>query len=180
MASLIHTLRIVVMMVLFKEKPQNLEASYRLVFYSAVALLFASSYLATLGEYAQHFKLATVQIIVSAAAVWVILLLARKATRWRQTITAIFGTTCLIRAISHIPIQLVWTSSAGDPAGATWAAMIAMPFGLWSLAVTVLIIKESLEISIFKGFMISFGLALFTSFVVLFIVGFENFQAEPL
>ena len=167
-------------MILFKEKPQNLKASYFLVFYSAVALLFASAYLATPGNHAEHFQVATINIIVSAAAVWAILRLVRKQARWRQTITALFGTTCLIRAISHFPIQLIFANFGNDPAGNNLALFAVMFFGIWSFAVTVLIIKESLEVSTLKGFLISFGLAFLTSLIVISIVGFQNFQAEPL
>ena len=91
-------------MLLFSEKPQNLPASYGLVVFYAIALLLATSLLGTLGQYYENFRIATVQIAIYAATVWVFLRLSGRAGRWKQTITALFGTACLIRALSHFPI----------------------------------------------------------------------------
>lgn len=177
MPSLNNSILIISKMLLFSEKPQNLPASYGLVVFYAIALLLATSLLGTLGQYYENFRIATVQIAIYAATVWVFLRLSGRAGRWKQTITALFGTACLIRALSHFPIALVWSNVRTNPEGAIWVAMTAIPFGLWSLAVSVLIIKESLEVSGIKAFAISFGLALLTSLMAIFILGLGSPQA---
>ena len=176
MLSSNNPIRIIAKMALFAEKPQNLPASYHLVFYSAVGLLFATAYLGTLGQHSENFKIATVQIVVYAATVWVFLRLSGHAARWKQTITALFGTACLIRALSHIPVALVWSNVENDPTAHFWVGITVIPFGIWSLAVSVLIMKESLEISVLKAFAISFAIALLTSFIVIFLLSSESFQ----
>lgn len=177
MQSLNSSVLIISKMILFAEKPQNLPASYGLVVFYAVALLLATSLLGTLGQHYENFRIATVQIAVYAGTVWVFLRISGRVARWKQTITALFGTACLIRALSHFPIVLVWSNVRTDPEGPFWVGVTAIPFGIWSLAVTVLIIKESLEVSGFKAFVISFGLAIATSFIVIFIFGSGSFGA---
>lgn len=176
MLSSNNPITVIAKLILFVEKPQNLPASYRLVFYSAVGLLFATAYLGSLGQPADNFKIASVEIIVDAAIVWVFLQLAGRAARWKQTITALFGTTCLIRILSHIPVELVWANVENDPANHFWVGVAVMPFGIWNLAISVLIMKESLEISVLRAFFISFGIALLTSIIVIFILGIESFE----
>ena len=173
MSSLNNSILIISKMIVFSEKPQNLPASYGLVVFYAIALVLATTLLGTLGQHYEIIRVATVQIAIFAASVWVILQLSGRAGRWKQTITALFGTACLIRALSHFPIALVLSNVRTSPDGPFWVVMTAIPFGIWSLAVSALIFKDSLEVSGIKAFAISCGLALLTSFIIISIFGIE-------
>ncbi len=173
MSSLNNSILIISKMLVFSEKPQNLPASYGLVVFYAIALLLATSLLGTLGQHYEIFRVAAVQIAIFAATVWVILRLSGRAGRWKQTITALFGTACLIRALSHFPIAFVWSNVRTSPDGPLWVAMTVFSFGLWTLAVSVLIFKDSLEVSGIKAFAISCGIALLTSIIIISIFGIE-------
>ena len=178
MQSLNNSVLIISKMLLFAEKPQNLPASYGLVAFYAVALLLATSFLSTAGKYYEIFQIAAVQIAIEAGLSGLSFGLSGRVARWKQTITALFGTDCLIHALMHLPVAFVWSSFRTDPEGRFWVFLTAISFGIWSLAVSVLILKESLEVSGIKAFFISFGLAILTSLIVIFIFGAESFQAR--
>ncbi len=162
----IHPIRIFVRMILFVEKPQSLPSSYHWVIYSAAALLFISAWVGTVGSSTWNFKVATVKILIDGAAVWALLRLVDRAARWKQTVTALFGTSCLIIAAAYYPIELVWLNVKDDPEQIFILGLIVMPFGIWVLAVTVMIIKEALETTVLRAFFISLGLEIFTAIVV--------------
>ncbi len=178
MQSLNSSVLIISKMLLFAEKPQNLPASYGLVIFYAVALLLATSFLSTVGKYYEIFQIATLQIAIEAGIVWMLLRLLGRAARWKQTITALLGTDCFIHALMHLPVALVSSSVRTDPDGPFWVGITAIFFGIWSLAVSVLIFKESLEVSGIKAFFISFGLAILTSFIVIFVFGSQSFEVR--
>ncbi|MDE0309966.1 MAG: hypothetical protein OXI60_09085 [Acidiferrobacterales bacterium] len=176
MQSLNNSILIISKMLVFAEKPQNLPASYGLVVFYAVALLLVTSFLNVVGEYYEILPSVAVQIVIEAAIVWTILRISGRIARWKQTITALFGTDCLIQGVMFLPVSAMWSSTTTNPEGTYWGGMVIVLFGIWSLAVSVLIIKESLEISKLKAFFICFGLAILTSIIVISVVGSESFE----
>ena len=164
----------------FADKPQNLPVSGKLIIASALALLAVTASMDVFRSFQENLFVSGVQIVIYAAIVWLVLRLAKKAARWPQTIVALFGTACLIRAISYVPLEIIWNTTGSTETAVYWATVTALPFGIWSLCVSAYVMKEALETTPVKAFFIAFGIALLVSFVLIAVIGFEPGSADSI
>jgi hypothetical protein len=171
-----HPISMLARMAFFAEKPQNLQSSRYLVLYSAIALLLTTAAMAVVQSFYENLYLAFLQIATFGLVVWIVLRLTGKANRWLQTATALFGTTCIIRSLSYLPVKLTWDYYEPSQSAFLWVSIVALPFGIWNLCVSAFILKEAMEISATKAFFVVLGIALLVSFIVLNLFGFNVTQ----
>jgi len=161
----------------FQDKPQNLPSSRHLVAITAFGQLFATAAMDFFGTFRENLFASAVQIVFYGIAVWLVLRLKNKANRWPQTISALLGTGCLIRVISFVPHQIIMATATSQESAIYWITVTALPFGIWSLCVSAYILREALETTPVRAFFMAFGIALFVSFVLLFL-GMTSMSGE--
>ena len=167
----IQALSQIVRIAFFQEKPQNLPSTRNLVTLTVVGQLLATAAMDVFRTFQENLFTSAVQIVVYGVVIWLVLRFKNKANRWPQTISALFGTGCLIRVISFAPYQIITSTSSSPESAVYWATVTALPFGIWSLCVSAFILKEALETTPVRAFFIAFSVALFVSFVLLGIFG---------
>ena len=166
-----NPIRVTLRILFFADKPQNLPSSIHLVVYAAVALMVASTWLGFSQPVSTNFQFAVLHVGIFGLAVWTILRLAGRVNRWRQTITALYGTSFFIRCLAYVPL-LISMNHIQSSGSILSLAVVAIPFGIWSLCVSAFIFREAMEISMTRCFFIALGCNLFVVFIVLQLFSF--------
>ena len=166
MTNKLHPIQIIVRIAFFRDKPQNLPASNYIVLLAAVAALLSTTFLEGSVPIVSKLELALKQIVVFGVAVAIVLFFAGRISRWRQTMAAMFGTSCVVRCLAYFPIAISTSLSQPHEVG-FWLAVIGVPFGIWGLCITAYILREAIETSNAKAFFLALGVNLAVSLVLL-------------
>lgn len=166
-----NPIRVILRIAFFLDRPDNLPASNYLVIYSAIASLLASAWLEIPYADSGSYGLSALQTLVYGLVIWIVLRLAKKPNRWRQTVTALYGTSCLVRCIAYVPMLIAVNQVTAENPYYGLAA-VALPFGIWSLAITTNVIRQALEISKVVGFFIALAVTFVVSLVVIQVWGY--------
>ncbi len=163
------TVKTIIQIAFFRSKPSDLPASETLVLFTAVAALLVASIMEASFSTDRAIVRAVMLICIYGLAIWVLLRIRSFQSRWRQTISALFGTTCIVQILTFIPSWFILASYGGlTEESVQWTAMIAVPFGIWNLFITAFILKDALEISgRIRAFLLAFGMSILVSLVVM-------------
>ncbi len=165
--------RCLIQICLFKAKPQDLPTSRNLVF--ALAVLSVAVNL-TFNQPGQRFfesmTIATAQVVLFGFTVWLVLKIRSRTGRWIQTITAVYGTTAIIRLLSWPFASIIFAamsveSQAAFPPSFIFSALAFFALGIWSLVILVMIFREAMEVSKLVSFFLTVALILIVPFVIL-------------
>ncbi len=170
MATGNNPIQIIVRIAFFRDQPQNLPAANHLVMLSALAALLSTVFLSFSIPLSKGLQLAALQVIVYGLVVAAVLAFGGHLARWRQTISAIYGTNCVLRCLAYFPVLLV-SSLAQEEEKFFWSTAIEVPFGIWGLVISAYIFREAMEISNTKAFFLALGVNLAVSLVVLMFIG---------
>ena len=165
------TVKTIIEIAFFRSKPSDLPASESLVLFTAVTALLVASILEASFSTDRAIMRAVLLICVYGLVVWCVLRVRKFQVRWRQTISALYGTTCLVQILTFIPTWFVFAMSGGmTEQSVTWTAFIAIPFGIWNLCITAFVLKDALEISgKIRAFLLAFGVSILVSLAVMLI-----------
>lgn len=130
-------------------------------FVAAVAILnFLASFVVSnhLGQSLSTAALASsllVTMATIAAVSWTALYLRGKDARFTATITAMFGCDLILTVLVGITMLAV-----GGVTTAIGQGVLAL-VGLWSIAINGFILHRAMEVSVWIGIVVAFGMALF-------------------
>ncbi len=169
----------------FRDSPSNLPSSASLVVATAVAAFLVATILDA--SYASEQGIITrgvILITVYGAIVWSTLSFKRRQKRWKQTMSALYGTTCFVQILTMIPHWLVMTMTSGPSEEAvTLSALVAVPFGIWNLCITAYIFKQALEMSgKVRPFLLALGISILISIITMtfYLLLYEDKFVNPL
>jgi len=164
-----NPVQLITKIVFFAEKPQNLPSSEFMVAITACAALLAALFLEVSLEGTRAFERAALLIFIYGIAIWLLLRIRKRQGRWKQTISARYGTTAVIQFFSFSPQWFIKTTTETLTEEAVyWLAVSAVPFGIWNLFVTAFVLKEALEItSRVRAFLLALGMIFLVSIIVL-------------
>ncbi len=163
-------IHVAVRMTFLRDEPQNLPASNLVVVISALAALLSIVLLKFDTPIFGRVELAVLQITVYGIIVAAVLWLSKRLVRWRQTISAIYGTDCVLGCLSYFPILLI-SDSSQEAQPYFLLLMVGAFFGIWRWAITTLIFKEALNISKFKAVFLALVVNTAASLIVLQLFG---------
>ncbi len=130
-------------------------------FVAAVAILnFAASFAVSnhLGASISAAALASsllVTMATLAAVSWTALYLRGKDGRFPATITAMFGCDLILTVL--VGVTMLAVGGVGTPVGQGVLALV----GIWSIAINGFILHRAMEVSVWIGIVVAFGMALF-------------------
>lgn len=137
---------------LFRKGPQDLPASRFLLGLALILNVLASLILAGLDV---DLSRALLQSLTAPAVLTLflfgLLVLFRRAGRFKQTLTAAIGCDALITLLA-IPLVLV---SLAFPATRTFAGLLIFALMLWGIAVTGHIVRQALETPYLAGLVLA-------------------------
>lgn len=145
---------------LFRSKPQDIPASRTLLWYAIGSAFVAFSIRNTLLSDEHNAALIGLfQVALIAFGLWVLLRIFSKSERLLQCATAFFGCSALV-VLFLLPFLIGWSNV--DPASSNLGISKSMVIAtsLWYFAIIIFILKETLETSIFFGFVIALVLEL--------------------
>ncbi|MDH3377368.1 MAG: hypothetical protein OEQ39_10465 [Gammaproteobacteria bacterium] len=157
-------------LVTFRAKPQDVPESDQLVVATALLALVTSLPTASIGEtFGATLAISTLQILIFAAVIWLVLRYNGVSERWRQTITALFGALTIMQLFGWIVSP--GTDQTTQPiATSTLPAPLVMVVAAWYLAVMTHILRHAIESSIVKSFLIGCAVQLLTVVVLVLII----------
>ncbi|HAU67314.1 MAG: hypothetical protein P8I38_10580 [Arenicella sp.] len=139
--------------------------------YNPSVALIAGAVLVSLGAYinsltpelSQPFAISLVQYIVQAALLYGLLSMLSKSSRFVQTASAIFGTTALLQIMALILIVT------------TGFAAMGFSFTIWNFYISIIILRDSLEITTLVSLLWTLALQALTAVIVMML--FPDFLA---
>ncbi len=157
-------------LVTFRAKPQDIPDSHQLLVLTALLALATSLLTATIGDtFGATLAISTLQVIIFATVIWLVLKYNGVPERWRQTITALFGALTLMQLIG-------WIVSPGadhmtqPSATTTLPAPIVIAVAAWYLAIMTHVLRHAIDSSIAKSFLIGCAVQLLTVVVLVLII----------
>ena len=157
-------------LVTFRAKPQDIPDSHQLLVLTALLALATSLLTATIGDtFGATLAISTLQVIIFATVIWLVLKYNGVPERWRQTITALFGALTLMQLIGWIvsPGADHMTQPSAMP---TLPAPIVMAVAAWYLAIMTHVLRHAIDSSIAKSFLIGCAVQLLTVVVLVLII----------
>ena len=153
---------------IFKASPQDLPATYNCFLVTVIASVATNLAIDILmSEWKKTLIISILQVIVFTLTIRGILQFKNVAKRWVQTVSALLGTSSIIR-LAGTPALYMFAPQSHPTDGATLTfegLLIGAVLGVWSLAVMTTILKEAMEVSTLTSFFIAIG-----SNVLVFIV----------
>ena len=152
---------------IFKASPQDLPATYNCFLVSDIASVATNLAIDVLmSEWKKTLIISILQVIVFTLTIRGILQFKNVAKRWVQTVSALLGTSSIIRLAGTPALYMFAPQSPADGATLTFEGLlVGAVLGVWSLAVMTTILKEAMEVSTLTSFFIAVG-----SNVLVFIV----------
>ena len=157
---------------LLREQPQNLPTSDTLVLATAAA----SAVTYAMANYNEGiagssiFLLAGLQVVLFGAVIWIALKLKSFAERWRQTITALFGSSALLQLIS-LPIVSSFQESIASNTPSLLPGLLVLALGIWYLLIMANVLRHAMELSVGASLVASFVCQMVTVMVLLPLMG---------
>ena len=146
--------QILVQISLFRASPKDVPASSQFLVYSAAAafiiFLVRNSLLNDAGSSA---GIALVQVVLLALFLRILVGLFSKPERWLQSATALLGCSAVIVGLI-IPLLLVAGEGFHSP-GITAVKLGVVVTSVWYFAMMVYVVRETLEVSLAVGFIIT-------------------------
>ncbi len=163
-------LKLLLDLCLFQAKPQDLPADSTLVVATTVAAIFTNilTHRAD-GQIPMVVAMSMAQVVVFGFAIWMVLRWQSKVERFRQTITAIFGTSALLQLVAWPVVG--WLQQAKEAPDASMPMTLLFALSIWVLAIAVYVIKHALELGVGASFLITVGCQVFTLIVVFMVFG---------
>lgn len=121
------------------------------------------------GQIPMVIAMSTAQVVVFGFAIWMVLRWKSKVERFRQTVTAIFGTSALLQLVAW-PI-VGWLHQVKESPDVSMPMTLLFALSIWVLAIAVYVMKHALELSTGVTFLITVGCQVFTLIVVFIVFG---------
>ncbi len=161
MYSLVQTL---LKICVFRAKPHDLPPSHRLLTILAIVTFigyYTGNSLLPKGSDPTHaIWIALSQTVSLGGGLWMVLIFYRKKPRWLQSATALYGASAITTWVA-LPILL---SIAGDQQSLQEFPMLIWlltALRIWFFAISIFILKETIEVSTGVAIIISIALQLF-------------------
>jgi len=159
-------------LVTFRAKPQDIPDSHQLLVLTALLALATSLLTATIGDtFGATLAISTLQVIIFATVIWLVLKYNGVPERWRQTITALFGALTLMQLIGWIvsPGADHMTQPSATP---TFRAPtpIVIAVAVWYFAIMTHVLRHAIDSSIAKSFLIGCAVQLLTVVMLVLII----------
>lgn len=163
-------LKLLLDLCLFQAKPQDLPASSTLVVATTVAAIVTNilTHQAD-GQIPLVIAMSTAQVVVFGFAIWMVLRWKLKVERFRQTITAIFGTSALLQLVAWPVVG--WLHQVKDSPDVSMPMTLLFVLSIWVLAIAVYVMKHALDLTTGVSFLITVGCQVFTLIVVFMVFG---------
>lgn len=138
---------------LFRSKPQDLPASYSLVFLTGVLNISTTlAVLRLITDYSidQALILSIALVVVFGLVIWVVLKLNNLTDRWTQTVSAIFGSRTMLSAIEWllIPETPHAETIAELVSNMGWSLIAVSILDIWMFAIMVYVLRHAIQTSI--------------------------------
>lgn len=169
-----NLLRIIVDICLLRASPQDLPTSMNLVWVTAgVSLVVDALSLPDRNLNIPRLVFLAVEIGLFGAIIWGLLQLRGFATRWMQTITALYAANAIfsLLLLPFLP-ALVEMMRAGPAATPGWQVYVSLLLSVWFLVVMTRVVREATELSI--------GLSFLASVACIVLVRLLGFVLAPL
>ena len=145
---------------LFRQPAENVPRSDTLLFGTGVAAIVTGTFNALPDERAPTaLILASAQILLFAAVIWLALRLRGYKERWTQTMTGIYGAITMLQLVT-IPLS-GWHSRLIPPesqsVGLTLPLLAIAVISIWSLAVMSSVLRQAMQIPIAAAVLIIIG-----------------------
>jgi hypothetical protein len=165
-------LRQLIELCFLREQPQNLPASDSLVAATAIAaaLTYALTNRIEGGGLGGIVLVAIAQVVLFGVVVWIALRMKSVAERWRQTITALYGTSAILQVIGW-PIVSWFQNSATPTQPALLPSLAVLLLGVWYLLIMANVLRHAMELSTGASLLASFVCQMVTVMVLLPLVG---------
>ena len=167
-------------LVTFRAKPQDVPDSQQLLVLTALlAIVTSVPTIWISGAFGDTLTISTLQVVILAAVIWLVLKYNGVPERWRQTITALFGALTITQLIQWIVSpgsdQMPQPSEPQVLVTPLTAAII-----IWYFAIMTHVLRHAIEFSIAKSFLISFAVELLTGVVLILIITNLGLLPDPL
>jgi hypothetical protein len=113
--------------------------------------------------------ISTLQVIIFATVIWLVLKYNGVPERWRQTITALFGALTLMQLLGWIVSPGADQTTQPSEASALPAPLV-MAVAAWYLAIMTHVLRHAIDSSIAKSFLIGCAVQLLTVVVLVLII----------
>jgi hypothetical protein len=113
--------------------------------------------------------MSTAQVVVFGFAIWMVLRWKQKVERFRQTITAIFGTSALLQLVAWPVVG--WLHQVKESPDVSMPMTLLFALSIWVLAIAVYVMKHALELGAGVSFLLTVGCQVFTLIVVFIVFG---------
>jgi hypothetical protein len=165
-----NVLKLLLDLCLFQAKPQDLPSNGTLVVTATVAAI-ATNILTHRadGQIPMVVAMSTAQVVVFGFAIWMVLRWKSRVERFRQTVTAIFGTSALLQLVAWPVVG--WLHQVQESADASMPMTLLFALSIWVLAIAVYVMKNALELGTGVSFLITIGCQVFTLIVVFIVFG---------
>ncbi len=156
---------------LFKAKPQDLPASNVLAaILASLAVVINISSDGFNDQISNSFTVAVSYVVTFGIAIWVVLRIRKRASRWAQTASAVYGTTTLMSIVSWPAVTTIMAQAQNSSQQSDWflfALLLFFAVAIWSLSLLVMIFREAMEISRLASFFITIAIVMIVPLVVI-------------
>ena len=166
--------RLFVDLCLFRQPAENVPRSDTLLFLTGVAAIVTGGFNALPDErISSALLLATTQILLFAAVIWIALRLRGHRERWVQTMTGIYGAVTVLQLVT-IPLsswhaRLVLPETQGM--ALTLPLMAIAAISIWTLAVMSSVLRQAMQIPVAAAVLIIIGCQALLLMIVFSFVG---------
>lgn len=159
---------------LFRQPAENVPRSDTLLFATGVAAIVTGAFNAIPGErISSALLLATTQILLFAAIIWIALRLRGHRERWVQTMTGIYGAVTVLQLVT-IPLSS-WHARLVLPAtegmALTLPLMAVAAVSIWTLAVMSSVLRQAMQVPVAAAVLIIIGCQALLLVIVFSFVG---------
>ena len=163
---MIQTIQTLIQICLFRARPQDLPASRQVLIFTIIATFILSvTRIAQVTEGLSPITISLIQIGLLALGLRILLTLFSKRERWLQSGASVFGCSSVLM-LAATPVLMITESSVSGLANLVLVAMT-----VWSFAVIVFILRETLEIRLLLAFLITFAFKIISAIILLQMLG---------
>ena len=159
---------------LFRQPAENVPRSDTLLFFTGAAAIVTGAFNALPGErISSALLLATAQILLFAAVIWIALRLRGHRERWLQTMTGIYGAVTVLQLVT-MPLsswhaRLILPETQGM--ALTLPLMAIAAISIWTLAVMSSVLRQAMQVPVAAAVLIIIGCQALLLMIVFSFVG---------
>ena len=159
---------------LFRQPAENVPRSDTLLFFAGAAAIVTGAFNALPNERIfTALLLATTQILLFAAVIWIVLRLRGHRERWVQTMTGICGAVTVLQLVT-IPLsswhaRLILPETQGM--ALTLPLMAIAAISIWTLAVMSSVLRQAMQVPVAAAVLIIIGCQALLLMIVFSFVG---------